>query len=374
MIAALLLALPALQAPTPHGPEPGPRAAQAGLAGFQTVSRIDFGATSNRLTAAYSFPDRARWHFESYAARARSEHQYFYRLGETVRGFDGQPSRELPAAERDAVLRQMELRRAVLFWPDGFEWQASGEQERRAPLFLDSCCHEGALGTLVAELEQGRPRRVEVHDSLGAAQEALEIRSWQELGGRTWPLTLVMSGPQGTFTETVESIETRLHLLEVSFVPPDRRPVPAAGSGPRILARDVIAMTYAAHDLPEGTSWDEALRLAAERHERAGVEAERLGLVLDPVPMFELGPDARPVRLLLRLDAPRTPPPAGHVTLPERPGLFLLLDGPAALQAQVLQHLLEAVPAGARPETPYARIHARKEARVEVVLPLGAGG
>lgn len=373
MIAALLLAWPVFQAPTPHGPEPGPRAAQAGLAGFQAVSRIDFGTTSNRLTAAYSFPDRARWHFESYASRARSEHQYFYRLGETVRGFDGQPSRELAAAERDAVVRQMELRRAALFWPDGFEWEASGE-ERRAPLFLDSCCHEGPLGVLVAELVQGRPRRIEVRDPQGAAQEALEIRSWQELGGRTWPQTLALSGPQGAFTETVESIETRLHLLEVSFVPPDQRPVPAVSPGPRILARDVIAMTYAARDLPAGTSWGEALRRAAEEHEHARIEAERQGLALDPVPMFELGPDALPVRLLLRLDAPRTPPPDGHVTLPERPGLFLLLDDPAALQAKVLQRLLEAVPDGARPETPYVRIHARKEAAVEVVLPLGAGG
>lgn len=374
MIAALLLACPALQAPVPHGPEPGPRAAQAGLAGFQAVSRIDFGATSNRLTAAYSFPDRARWHFESYAARVRSEHQYFYRLGETVRAFDGQPSRELAGAERDAVVRQMELRRAVLFWPDGFAWEPGGEQVHSAPLFLDACCREGPLGTLVAQIEQGRPLRIEARDAHGKAQETLEIRSWQELGGRTWPRTLALSGPQGSFTETVESIETRLHLLEVSFVPPDRREVPSSGPGPRILARDVIAMTYTSHDLPAGIPWDEAQRLAAARLELARAEAERQGLALDPVPMFELGPDALPVRLLLRLDAPRTPPPVGHVTLPERPGLFLLLDDPAALEAQILQRLVEAVPEGARPETPYVRIHARKEVPVEVVLPIGAGG
>ena len=114
MIAALpLLVLPHVQTPAPadHGLDPDARAAVAHMAGFETVSKLDFGERQNRLTAVYVFPDRARWHFESYGAKLRSEHQYFYRCGARVRELDsGKPSsRELADAERDAVLLQLSL-------------------------------------------------------------------------------------------------------------------------------------------------------------------------------------------------------------------------------------------------------------------------
>lgn len=374
MIIAVLVACWTWQAPRPHGPGPGERAALAGLAGIRTVSRIDFGEAANRLTAAYTFPDRARWHFESYGARVRSEHQYFYRLGETVQAFDGRPSRELPAVERDALVRQMELRRAAFLWPDGFAWEAGADEVRTAPIYLDSCCREGRVGSLRAALVGGRPGRIELRDLQGTLLEALEILSWQEHAGRLWPRTLAMSGSQGSFTETVESIEAQVHLLEVSFVPPDRRELPRAeGPGPAVLARDVVAMTYAAHALPAGTSWEAAQRIADERREAARGELSRSGLQVDPVPTFELAPDGQPRAVLLRLAAPCTPPPEGYVTRPERPGLFLLLGSPSELSAPLLERLLDMVPEGARPDGPYVRIHERKEVPVEVVLPLVEG-
>lgn len=368
MIPVLLLLC---QATTGHGQDPGPRSAVAGLAGFQVESRLDFGEQSNRLTVAYTFPDRARWHFESYTARVRSEHQYFYRLGGRLRAFDGSPSRELQGDEREGLLLQMELRRAVLLWPDGFDWEEAGPGSRTARVNVDSCCREGNLGTLVASLQGGRLERAEVRDRTGKAIEAMEIRAWQEVAGRPWPRTLVMKGEQGSFTETVESIDTQVHFLEVSFLPPDQRPVLASSDqGPRIQARDIVSMTHSARPLPAGTSWVEAERMARERIETARGELAQLGLELDPVPMLELDQDGRPVCLLLRLSAPRRPPPEGFTTIPERPGLFLLAGDTKEVEARLLRRLLASVPAGARPGTPYVRLHDRKEVPVEIVLPI----
>jgi hypothetical protein len=368
----MILGLVLLAQVTAHGPEPGPRRAQAGVAGFQTVSKLDFGNEANRLTAAYVFPDRARWHFENYSARVRTEHQYYYRLGERLRAFDGTPSRDLEGAERDGLLLQMELRRAVLFWPDGFSWSDTGPTERSAPVHLDSCCSEGEIGSLVATLEAGRPSRIEGRSLEGAVLETLEIGSWQEDAGRSWPRTLILKGAQASFTETIESIDPQVHFLEVSFLPPDRRPLPAVGTGPRVLARDIVAMTYQPVPLTEGVGWTEALASARAHVTRERETLTKLGLELDPVPMFEVDSLGQPRQVFLRLTAAHWPAPAGFLTVSERPGLFLLLGSTEALGPGAVEHLIAGVPEGALPGVPYARIHARKEVPVELVLPFGS--
>jgi hypothetical protein len=225
-IAALpLLALPQIQSPAPveHGLEPGARAPVAGLAGFETVSKIDFGAQQNRLTAVYVFPDRARWHFESYGAKVRSEHQYFYRSGSRVRELlSGGSSRELQDGERDTVLAQMELRRAVMLWPDGFDWEVSADlpaNTRSAPIRVDTCCRKGALGSLVATLDGARPGKVEALDVEGPSARRRGA-PWRDVGGRKWPRSLP-SRRRTRASETVELVETRIHYLDLSFVPPD---------------------------------------------------------------------------------------------------------------------------------------------------------
>lgn len=370
MIAALALVF--LQQRPPHGPEPGPRRASAGLAGFQTVSRLDFGSAQNRLTAVFVFPDRARWHFEDYAAAPQSVRVLLYRQGEAVHQLaSGTPSQALEAAERDVVLLQMELRRAVMLWPDGFEWEESDEGLRSAPVYADSCCRERQLGTLVAALADGRARRIEVRDADKAVVEALEIREWQQLQGRTWPRTLAMEAEGGGFVETIESIEPRVHYLELSFLPPDRRPLSAsAARSSRILAQDLVAVTYRARDLPEGLSWEQALVQARAWIDDSAETLRAAGMAVDPVPTFEVSSAGRPVRCLVRVATAVQAPPEGFETVGERPGLLLPLQKLEELDSRTLEHLHECVPGEARMSTPYVRIHPRPNLPVELVLPL----
>lgn len=369
MIAAL--ALLALQEGLSHGPEPGPRTAVAGLAGFQSVSRIDFGAAQNRLTATFVFPDRARWHFEDYAAAQQSGHQFLYRHGEAVHQLaSGSPSQALEGAERDTVLLQMELRRAVMLWPDGFAWEA-GDGRRTARVHADSCCRERVLGTLVAVPVDGRPRRIEVRDDHDQPLEALEIREWQELHGRSWPRTLVMEAEGGGFVETVESIEPRIHYLELSFLPPDRRALPGKpASDSSILAQDLVAMTYQARALPEGLTWEQALAQARVWIAETGEALRTAGLSVDPIPTFELSSAGSPLHCLVRLGTAVQPAPKGFQTMAERPGLLLPLQKLAELDSATLARLREAVPKDAHASAPYVRVHARSNLPIEVVLPL----
>jgi len=371
--ALALLALLAAQARAAHGPEPGPRAALANLAGFEIVSKLDFGPSQNRLTAAYVFPDRARWHFESYAAKQRSEHQYYYRFGERVSALaSGGPSRVLEGQEHDAVVLQMELRRAALFWPEGFEWQdAAGEAgpARSAPVWADSCCREGPLGTLVATLADGRPQRLEARDASGRKLEALEIRSWQELGGRAWPRTLALEAENANALETVEAIDTRVRFLDLLFLPPDLRPLVPLEPGPAVVSRDLVSMTYSVHELPEDLEWDAALARARDWIAQAGDELKARGLGVDPVPTFGLTSEGRPRACYVRLAAAVVPAPPGFETHAERAGLFLAVPELPALDAAMVERLRRAAPEDARAGIPYLRVHPPPNP-VELVLPL----
>ncbi len=367
----LLVLVALLAQASAHAPEPGPRAAVAGLAGFQSVSRLDFGSGQNRLTALYVFPDRARWHFEDYAAHEGSEHLFLYRHGQRVHQLAGGPSQSIEGEERDALLLQMELRRAVMLWPDGFAWSAPENGTRTAPVSADSCCPAHSLGTLVATLADARPSRVEARDAQGRVLEALAIRAWQESNGRTWPRTLAMESEGGGFVETIESIETRVHYLELSFVPPDRRATPGANSpGPNILAQDLVPVTYAVRALPAGVAWEDALSQARAWLAEAAESAKASGAAVDPVPTFELSEEGRPLRCLVRLAVPREPAPSGYQTQPERPGLLLGLEDLEQLRPAVLTRLRQAVPPGAKPGAPYLRVHDRREHPLELVLPL----
>jgi hypothetical protein len=369
MIAALVVTA-ALQG-TGHGSELAPRTGIAGLGGFRSISRLDFGSSQNRLTAIYVFPDRTRWHFENYAAQGRSEHQFVYRLGELVTEFgSGQPSRELEEAGRDVVVLQMELRRAAMLWPDGFTWAALDGSTHTAAVYLDSCCDARPLGNLVATLADGRPRKIEARDLEGRVMETLEVQSWQEHAARTWPRTMTVHGASGRFTETIETLDTRIHYLDLAFRPPDRRGSPTAGWKPgEALPLDLIAMTYAPRDLASGTSWQAAREQARAWIAAASAELAAQGLEVDPVPTFEVGHDGLPRRCLVRLSAPAFPPPAGHETRHERLGVFIPLQAPTEVNASTLERLRRAVPVDAEPGTPYVRLHERPQLPVELVLP-----
>ena len=97
---------------------------------------------------------------------------------------------------------------------------------------------------------------------------------------------MTVESGETSFVETIESIETHVHYLELSFVPPDLRPLaPPPEPGPTVMARDLVAMSYAVHVLPAGTDWEEALARARDWIAEAGTQRK---LDVDPIPTFEL--------------------------------------------------------------------------------------
>jgi len=369
VIAAALCLLLA-QAPQAHGPEPGPRTGIAGLAGFQCVSTIDYGTVRNRFTATYMFPDRARWHFDNPEGKVR-QHQFYYRHGEQLFAMESGASRRLADEQRDTVLRQMELRRAVMLWPDGFAWQAGDSGTRTAVVHADSCCFERPLGTLVAHLTDGRPSRVEVRDAQSKTCETLTVREWQETLGRSWPRVLEVEGEGVGFTETIESLETKIHYLDLFFLPPDQRAIPKGGaSSSQVLSNDLVAISYVPRDLPTGATWDQAVATSRVWLQEAGESGKVRGWAFDPAPTIEVGPDGKPARVWLRLKEPASSPAEGLTTLNERPGLILALPALTEVGPATLGRLRAAVPPGSKAGIPYLRFHARPFLPVELVLPL----
>jgi len=371
-LAVLALALLA-QAPE-HPEAPGPRIAIAGLGGFRSTSRFDFGGEVNRLTALYLFPDRARWTFENYAAPGAR--QTIYRLGARVhQDTSGEPSEALENGARDTALLQMELRRAAMLWPDGFDWERTDDGSQRATVYADPCCKRAPVGALVASAPvDERTTRFEARTADGEVVEALEVRERQELHGRSWPRTLVLRPPGAEIVETVEAIEVQLHYLDVAFLPCDRRPLTRTPSGPSVLSSDLVPVTFRASDLAPGLSWEAALAQADARIAEAGASLRELGLAVDPVPTFELGPDGKPARCLVRLQTAQAPPPAGFQTVGERPGLSCRVETLTQVDRALLEGLVRARPDSTAPGTPYLRCRREgKDVRqIDLVLPLQA--
>ncbi len=368
----LVLALSSVAGQGTAPPATGPCAKRgiAGLGALVGVSRIEIGADANRLTAAYLFDDRARWHFEAYAQR-RSQHVFVHRSGEHVFQFESGAtcSRESEGAERDAVLLQMELRRAVMLWPDGFDWAPAEDGTRRAPVSLHACRESETIGSLVAVVEGDRPTRVEARGADGTVREWLEIRAWREDLGRRWPREMLLHQGERTLKETVEEIATDAHFLDFYFLPPDRRTrTGAADAIARVRPIDLVAITYQGHPLPADVAWPAALESARAWIAEAGDAQGERGLAIDPIPTFELSPEGRPARCLVRLSQPARPPPAGWTTLEDRPGLMILAEEPGAIDAALLGLLSTSAPPGSRPGTPYVRFH--QTGRIEVDLPL----
>jgi hypothetical protein len=377
MSAALRVLVAALagQAAATHESVPGPRIPIAGIAAFRSVSRIDFGTVANRLTALYVFPDRARWCFESYLGDS-PERQLVYRFGPQVHQLtSGAASEPMTGPGRDIVLLQMELRRAAMLWPDGFDWAAEESGARAAPVFAHSCCRRDPIGRLLASelAADGVPARIEARGSGGELVEWIALRAHQVIDGRRWPRVMEVGSGEGSFVETVESIETRVHFLDLAFLPSDQRPLARSSSeGPEVLSADLVPIAYRAHDLPESVSWEDALRRAKAWIEEMAAELGASGPEVDPVPTFELSATARPVRCWVRLREARQPVPPGFVFAEERPGLLLSLPDVDLVSPAVLRRLTAVVPPQAVAGTPYLRWHEADEPHIEIVLPLDA--
>ena len=377
------LALPALASapltwqhpPTQEAVDAAPARGIAGLAGFRSRSSLRLSADPDHphsLETHYGFPDRARWRFA--AGDKLGERQRIYRFGTHLHQVlpNEEGSRPVDAKERNAVLLQLELRRAALLFPDGFAWEpfdsGPSQSASSAPVKLCVQCEERA-GSLSAELDvEGRATRITALHVDGEPVETLRIDSWQEREGRLWPRELVLEKDDAVvWHETLEEIDTRVFSLDAFFLPADVRRARGVviADGLQIFPVDLKPVTLHARALPEGTSWTAARELA-----RSWIAESELDL--DPVPTFEVADDGSATAVLLRLADAVEDPPADWTTLPERPGLGAVVSEMAGLNSKALALLQREAPAGAPLGRPYARILERpgQAPSAQLYLPL----
>jgi hypothetical protein len=403
---ALICALAcALQKPTPApaapGDQPAPRQAVAGIRSIDSRSTVVYAAlpdAPHRLQSTYMFPDRARW-WLGVGAEPAVRRQMRFQSGSSVWALDpeAQQSRALEGAERSTTLVQLEMRRALFLWPEGFGWK---RKDTRAETSLPG------IGTLTATFADARalnPTSFAFTDLEGKAGDEYRAITWRDgsTAGKAdkpdpsdkqdkdkadkdksvkkaWPTHLELWHAQAlVWTETIEALDTNTRFIDSFFVPPDTR------SG--TVGRPVEVGAVRPLDLPEtraqrialdaGTTWPKACaeqaRVAAERN----AALKSLDVKLEAFATFEVSDDLQPTAILLRLGGVREPvDPAlakDWPLTPERPGLSTFVMGVPALERSRLEGLRRAVPSDAVSGTPYVRFDpAHPDQHVMVLLPL----
>ena len=367
-------------APTQTAPSPaaGPRKAIAGIRGFESVSTLVFAAnpkSPHTLRATYVFPDRVRW-WIGVGLDKTLERQMRYRFGTDVNAIDPQASKShtLEGAARDEALAQMEMRRALMLWPAGFEWK-SETGSRIASL--------GALGTLRAAVKAGtdaRPERIAWLDAENRVVDEFRDIAWREDGQKAWPTKLELWHAETlVWIETVDTVDVGTRFIDAYFVPSDRR---EASGGKALEVGNVSPMDLPAHRrrrvaLTPGTTWDEARAKYASLRAEASAELAAKGLTLDDKATFEVDAALAPTAVLLRL-APSAPTLRAELEKDwplwrERPGLVTFVIGLSDVKPSRLQSLRDALPSDAAAGTPYVRFDLAKPGEhVLIVLPLEA--
>ena len=365
------------QAPqaSPPGKKDAPQGAPplqpiAGLNGFESVSTLVYVLAPDRphrLEATYVFPERVRWRLSA-GVEEKAERHIHYRFGAQVylvpAGTAG--SRELVDEERLDVLRQTELRRAVMLWPDGFQWKGEGA-ERTADL--------GPLGSLRARFvatADPRPAEIIDLDASGKSIDAFRAVTWKETDRRFWPAAMEL-WHEGSLVwkETVDSIQTTKRFIDSYFVPGDRREaVPRGPQTGQVRELDLPESCALRVQLADGTSWAEA---QAELVRLRGVWSERLkaqGQELDRAATFEVSKELSPTACLLRLAKVPEKPPEGFATVHARKGVTVAVAGLTEATSARLDGLRSALPKGTLAQTPYLRFDPQDGGRGHVLLVL----
>jgi hypothetical protein len=369
---------PPQSAPLQSAPAPGagPRKAIAGIRGFESLSTLVFEAKPqppHTLRATYVFPDRVRW-WIGVGEDKSLERQMRYRFGADVCAIDPQASKSHPleGGARDEALAQMEMRRALMLWPAGFEWSAEGGS-KTASL--------GALGALRADVKPGAEARPERIAWLGADKQVVdEFRAiaWREDGPKAWPTKLEL-WHAGTLVwrETIDAIDVSTRFIDSYFVPSDRR---ESSGGKAMEVGQVSPMDLPAHRrrriaLKPGATWDEAREKYQSLRTETSAELAARGLALDDKATFEVDAALAPTAVLLRL-APNAKAPGAELEKDwplwrERPGLVTFVIGLSDAKSSRLQSLRAALPSDAAAGIPYVRFDPAKPGEhVLIVLPL----
>jgi len=329
-----------------------PRAAVAGMRLVSATSTLHFEGLPDRphrLVATYLFPDRARWSLRAIGEeKERGAKLLRYRAGE--RCFALAPgeleSQELLEHDVDQAMLQLELRRAALLWPDGFEWKLDGAT-RIASIPGHGTLH--AEFTEAAE-EGARPIRFTSRYADGSECERFEAVRWR--ADERWPASFELwLGERRVWTEELTEILHRGDFLDCFFVPPDRRERAAARLGSSEVHHFDLpqrAVRRRAVDPPstELSASRAAAGAAAQAWQR---ELEAAGDPSEVAAGLELDEEGRVTALLARIDAPREVPAAWRAELLEDgPALFRSLAGPEAFDRDLLRQLRESRPVGAR--------------------------
>ncbi len=352
-----------------------PRSGIKGLGGVAALSEVRFveaNTVPEVLEVIYVFPDRARWSI-SLPGTGSQPRQISRRFGSRAWVLEANSSKssELLGTDRDVLILQTELRRAVLLWPDGIPWTDSGADTRKAAVLRSPASPESPIGELIAEIgPEGRPRVVRALRADGRPQEFLSIEAWIEGDGRSWPKRMTLhQDDRIVWDETLVSVETRLNYGDLFFLPPEERGAGAVQivGKDAFVSTDLLGFTYKAYLLESGSSWEDWTALALSRIEEERSRFEPQGIEVDLVPTFELSAEGTPIQCWVRLKDRMPHPPQGWTTLKDRPGLALVLQDPADLDRRKIQLLERAAPEGTRGTTPYAR---RVGKSLQVYLPL----
>lgn len=383
MTAALVLAAmlfrAAQEGPGATGKPPPPRQAIAGLPGFDSVSTVVFPETpdrNHRLRATYAFPDRVRWQWTR-IGEDRGDHEVRYRYGD---GFyllreGAQRSEECAGVEREEMRLAMELRRALVLYPDGFDWKEAGG-ERKADLG-----EAGALFARATSASDARPAEMRASTRDGRTVEVCQGITWREKGGRTWPSGLeVWRLGKLAWRETIDSIDVEGKVIDAFFLPVDRRAVdrrPGSGTTmPVEEARDqeLPASCGLRVEAPKGTDWN-GIAIGYDRlREEWTARLEGRGLAVDRHATVEIDAKGDPVAWIVRLDPIPESPPPDFRSVPARRGIALAVSGFGSIRPEKLGVLARALPPGSTAGNAYVRFvpEVSKDAlpsKILIVLP-----
>lgn len=352
---------------------PAPVERVAGITGFHSRSTVVFASAPERphvLDATYVFPERVRLWLGIEAATETSR-QLQYRFGASAFEVPDRSaeSRELEGAARDSLLRYIELRRAWMMWPDGFQWTNEGSQ-RTADL--------GPLGKLRARLaseRDDRPAEFASLDATGVVEHELKELTWRAVNTRTWPASAdVWHAGTLAWREKIESIDTQGVFVDAYFVPADRRTnaAPPKPSPDAIQVRELPEYCAKRVEFAAGISWEVARSEEARIRREIAAEAKARGLELEGRVTIDVTPEGQPRACLVRLASVPADAPLGFVTTPARQGIAQLVTSFGEVTATRLTSIRAAAPPGRRAEPAYVRFPVDDDppTQVLIVVPL----
>jgi len=360
---------------------PGPRRKIAGLRGVRVTSRIlytDPDATPHSLEACYAFPDRVRTRLAPEGGRVTAR-RLTYRFGTRFWAVDpgAFKSHELKGSDQRSAQLELELRRAVFLWPDGFEWTSveGGQEASLGPLGRLRATFAEDEPEAEAEAESRRPVAVAVLDALDTERQSLTDLTWTLAGERPWPEHLVLRyAGEMVWAEEVLEVDTVTRFVDAWFRPPDQRRNSKTASRKSPRAFDLPSRTVRRIELPADITPADALARADELLLDLRPRLAERGLQLDASPYLELDAQGHPRSVLLILLRPPETLPDGWTREQERAAWGLFLGGIQEFAISDL-HLLRKASGEDLPQAgvPFLRIRpaGSDPRRAELVLPLG---